>query len=208
MNPAANVSEPLLGVSSSVAPPRAATSPPSKRLTFAANLSVHTTWPPAVYDRRGEAATCSRLTPALAQRIKDELNNYKLQEMEVHQHSRIYTRESYSNALLCAFSQLTHPVWPGCRLLLLDIKHSSFSSPPLITSVGNPICRSVRDRATLIPCAIKDTAEPVENPISILFCLNTPSTLLPSTLCFLFMLQGFLSLHGRTAENGMQSSHS
>jgi hypothetical protein len=41
-----------------------------RRATFAQHLSVHTTWPPAIYDRRGELATCNRLTPALAQRIK------------------------------------------------------------------------------------------------------------------------------------------
>lgn len=95
MNANANSSEPLLSVGGK--PPmglRSATSPPSsKRLNFANNLSVHTTWPAGIYDRRGEAATCSRLTPALAQRIKDELNTYKLQEMEVHQSSRIYTRK-------------------------------------------------------------------------------------------------------------------
>lgn len=98
-HPGANRSEPLL--SSKGVPslgPRAVTMPSNKRLNFATNLSVHTTWPAAVYDRRGEAATCSRLTPALAQRIKDELNNYKLQEMDVHQQSRIYTRKSRSLA--------------------------------------------------------------------------------------------------------------
>lgn len=44
--------------------------PQNRRATFAQNLSVHSTWPPALYDRRGEPATCNRLTPTLAQRIK------------------------------------------------------------------------------------------------------------------------------------------
>ncbi|KAJ3011142.1 hypothetical protein NUW54_g2273 [Trametes sanguinea] len=55
---------------------------PTKRLAFAANLSVYDTFPATVYDRRSEPATWSRLTPALAQRIKEELNSYKMEEME------------------------------------------------------------------------------------------------------------------------------
>ncbi|KAG0142364.1 hypothetical protein CROQUDRAFT_673613 [Cronartium quercuum f. sp. fusiforme G11] len=55
-----------------------------RRATFAQNLSVHSTWPPAIYDRRGGPATCNRLTPNLAQRIKEELNAFKMDEMEVH----------------------------------------------------------------------------------------------------------------------------
>lgn len=68
---------------------RSATTPTSKRLMFAQNLSVYDTFPASVYDRRSEPATWSRLTPALAQRIKEELNSYKMEEMEVHSASRI-----------------------------------------------------------------------------------------------------------------------
>ena len=67
---------------------RSATTP-SKRLVFASNLSVYDTFSASVYDRRSEPATWSRLTPALAQRIKEELNSYKMEEMEVHAASRI-----------------------------------------------------------------------------------------------------------------------
>ncbi|KAF8060868.1 hypothetical protein FPV67DRAFT_1452935 [Lyophyllum atratum] len=70
---------------------RSATAP-SKRLAFANNLSVYDTFPASVYDRRSEPATWSRLTPALAQRIKEELNSYKMEEMEVHASSRIHTQ--------------------------------------------------------------------------------------------------------------------
>ncbi|KAI9599899.1 hypothetical protein KEM48_000006 [Puccinia striiformis f. sp. tritici PST-130] len=62
-----------------------------RRATFAQHLSVHTTWPPAIYDRRGELATCNRLTPTLAQRIKEEINAFKMEEMEVHHASRVHT---------------------------------------------------------------------------------------------------------------------
>lgn len=103
MNSNANVSEPLLAAHGKPSIGfRSVTSPPmTKRLNFATNLSIHTTWPAGIYDRRGDAATCSRLTPALAQRIKDELNTYKLQEMEVHQSSRIYTRELCCSLTFC-----------------------------------------------------------------------------------------------------------
>ena len=75
---------------------RSATAP-AKRLAFAANLSVYDTFPAAVYDRRSEPATWSRLTPALAQRIKEELNSYKMEEMEVHAASRVqYVARSFS----------------------------------------------------------------------------------------------------------------
>jgi len=87
-----NSSAPVLSAVFSPNPPtlahRSATAP-VKRLTFASNLSVYDTFPPSVYDRRSEPATWSRLTPALAQRIKEELNSYKMEEMEVHAASRI-----------------------------------------------------------------------------------------------------------------------
>ncbi|THV01230.1 hypothetical protein K435DRAFT_853944 [Dendrothele bispora CBS 962.96] len=89
-----NSSAPVLSTLGSTAPTlthRSATTP-SKRLAFANNLSVYDTFPPSMYDRRSEPATWSRLTPALAQRIKEELNSYKMEEMEVHAASRIHTQ--------------------------------------------------------------------------------------------------------------------
>ena len=52
-------------------------------------MATDEAWVGTVYDRRSEPATWSRLTPALAQRIKEELNSYKMEEMEVHASSRI-----------------------------------------------------------------------------------------------------------------------
>jgi hypothetical protein len=87
-----NSSAPALSQFASVAPPlahRAVTAQP-KKLSFATSLSVYDTFPPTAYDRRSEPGqTASRLTPALAQRIKEELNSFKMEEMEVHQASRI-----------------------------------------------------------------------------------------------------------------------
>ncbi|PPQ97657.1 hypothetical protein CVT26_002469 [Gymnopilus dilepis] len=97
-HPNFNSSAPALSLTSSgtsTHPPtlthRSATAP-VKKLTFATNLSVYDTFPSSVYDRRSEPATWSRLTPALAQRIKEELNSYKMEEMEVHAASRIHTQ--------------------------------------------------------------------------------------------------------------------
>lgn len=77
--------------------------------TFSPRIIFHDTWPPQEYDRRGDVATCNRLTPLLAQQIKEELNTFKMvglsihtlttrqytdretQEMEVHENSKIYT---------------------------------------------------------------------------------------------------------------------
>lgn len=90
-HPNLNSSAPVLSTVLSSPPTlahRSATSP-AKRLAFANNLSVYDTFPSSVYDRRSEPATWSRLTPALAQRIKEELNSFKMEEMEVHASSRI-----------------------------------------------------------------------------------------------------------------------
>ena len=46
--------------------------------TFSPRIVFYDTWPSQEYDRRGEIATCNRLTPLLAQQIKEELNNFKM----------------------------------------------------------------------------------------------------------------------------------
>lgn len=49
-----------------------------KTIVFSPRIQFHETWPSGEYDRRGEAATCNRLTPVLAQQIKEELNTFKM----------------------------------------------------------------------------------------------------------------------------------
>ncbi|KJZ72879.1 hypothetical protein HIM_07642 [Hirsutella minnesotensis 3608] len=61
-----------------------------RNATFSPRIVFHDTWPSQEYDRRGDIATCNRLTPMLAQQIKEELNTFKM-EMEVHENSKIYT---------------------------------------------------------------------------------------------------------------------
>lgn len=71
---------------------KGAPSPPMapKSLIFSPRIQLHETWTSGEYDRRGDVATCNRLTPLLAQQIKEELNNFKM-EMEVHETSKVYT---------------------------------------------------------------------------------------------------------------------
>ena len=49
-----------------------------RNATFSPRIQFHDTWPSGEYDRRGEIATCNRLTPMLAQQIKEEINNFKM----------------------------------------------------------------------------------------------------------------------------------
>jgi hypothetical protein len=63
------------------------------RIRFTTTLRVHNTFGSQDYDRRCDTqVTCQRLTPALALQIKQELNDFKLNEMKVHPTSRQYTQ--------------------------------------------------------------------------------------------------------------------
>jgi hypothetical protein len=50
----------------------------SRNISFSPLIQFHDTWTSGEYDRRGEIATCNRLTPMLAQQIKEELNTFKM----------------------------------------------------------------------------------------------------------------------------------
>ncbi len=71
---------------------------------------MYDTFSPLAYDRRSEPATCNQLTPALAQRIKEELNAYKMEEMEVHHSSR---------------AQLVTRIYSTCVVLINLLLHST-----------------------------------------------------------------------------------
>lgn len=49
-----------------------------RNISFSPRIQFHDTWPSQEYDRRGDIATCNRLTPMLAQQIKEELNTFKM----------------------------------------------------------------------------------------------------------------------------------
>jgi hypothetical protein len=55
-----------------------------RNISFSPRLQFHDTWPSGEYDRRGEIATCNRLTPMLAQQIKEELNTFKMVSTYIH----------------------------------------------------------------------------------------------------------------------------
>ncbi|KAF2010928.1 hypothetical protein BU24DRAFT_436283 [Aaosphaeria arxii CBS 175.79] len=59
-------------------------------ISFSPRIQFYDAWSASDYDRRGEIATCNRLTPMLAQQIKEELNTFKM-EMEVHELSKPHT---------------------------------------------------------------------------------------------------------------------
>ncbi|KAK5111465.1 hypothetical protein LTR62_004917 [Meristemomyces frigidus] len=50
----------------------------SRNISFSPRIQFHDVWSATEYDRRGEIATCNRLTPMLAQQIKEELNTFKM----------------------------------------------------------------------------------------------------------------------------------
>ena len=52
-----------------------------RNATFSPRIAFHETWHSQEYDRRGDIATCNRLTPMLAQQIKEELNSFKMVSM-------------------------------------------------------------------------------------------------------------------------------
>lgn len=49
-----------------------------RSISFSPRIQFHDVWSSSDYDRRGEIATCNRLTPMLAQQIKEELNTFKM----------------------------------------------------------------------------------------------------------------------------------
>lgn len=50
----------------------------ARNITFSPRIQFHDVWSSNEYDRRGDIATCNRLTPLLAQQIKEELNTLKM----------------------------------------------------------------------------------------------------------------------------------
>lgn len=50
----------------------------NRGIQFSPRIQFHDVWSSQEYDRRGDIATCNRLTPMLAQQIKEELNTFKM----------------------------------------------------------------------------------------------------------------------------------
>ncbi|CAI2187421.1 6656_t:CDS:2, partial [Funneliformis geosporum] len=88
LNSNASRSDPSLVVVRDIDVPPAPSTPSAKKLQFSSSILVHETWTRDDYDRRGDQSTCNKLTSILAQRIKQELNEYKISEMQVHEDSK------------------------------------------------------------------------------------------------------------------------
>ena len=50
----------------------------NRNISFSPRIQFYDAWSANDYDRRGDIATCNRLTPMLAQQIKEELNTFKM----------------------------------------------------------------------------------------------------------------------------------
>ena len=50
----------------------------SRNISFSPRIQFYDAWSSGDYDRRGDIATCNRLTPMLAQQIKEEINMLKM----------------------------------------------------------------------------------------------------------------------------------
>jgi hypothetical protein len=51
---------------------------PLRNISWNPKVQFFDVYPSNEYDRRGDIATCNRLTPMLAQQIKEELNSFKM----------------------------------------------------------------------------------------------------------------------------------
>ena len=65
---------------------------PGKSIVFSPRIQFHETWPSGEYDRRGDTATCNKLTPLLAQQIKEELNTFKM--VSISHHFRLHITDN------------------------------------------------------------------------------------------------------------------
>ena len=74
---------PKVGTQSTRSLPGTPKSTSSRNISFSPRLIFHDVWSASDYDRRGDIATCNRLTPMLAQQIKEELNTFKMVSFHV-----------------------------------------------------------------------------------------------------------------------------
>ena len=73
----------------------------ARNISFSPRIQFHDTWPPGEYDRRGEIATCNRLTPMLAQQIKEELNTFKMVCIHPANHELLLAHNTLGNGGSC-----------------------------------------------------------------------------------------------------------
>lgn len=76
----------------------------ARNISFSPRIQFHDTYASDFYDRRGEIATCNRLTPMLAQQIKEELNSFKMVGLML-----FMAVESVADALCRRWRSTRHP---------------------------------------------------------------------------------------------------
>lgn len=92
-----------------------------RNISFSPRIQFHDVWSATEYDRRGDIATCNRLTPMLAQQIKEELNTFKMVSLLLCALSRPQTDVScrkwkYTSCPRCTHTSFndTKPHEHGC----------------------------------------------------------------------------------------------
>lgn len=101
-----------------------------RNISWNPKVSFHDVHSPGEYDRRGDIATCNRLTPVLAQQIKEELNSFKM--------VRLNGRKNYVDA---DHANLLHRRWKFTRNL--NLTRTSFDDTTLtyhiLTTMTTPL---------------------------------------------------------------------
>lgn len=91
-----------------------------RNISFSPRIQFYDAWSASDYDRRGDIATCNRLTPMLAQQIKEELNSFKMvwpsfdMYVPVTNHaSRRWKYTSYPSLILISSNDYASIIWTG-----------------------------------------------------------------------------------------------
>lgn len=92
----------------------------ARNISFSPRIQFHDTFPSGEYDRRGEASTCNRLTPLLAQQIKEELNTFKMVSQPQSAEFAQFSFVSLSNPILSTGNGSSR-ILKGVHTLLLTL---------------------------------------------------------------------------------------
>ncbi|RCI14708.1 hypothetical protein L249_6456, partial [Ophiocordyceps polyrhachis-furcata BCC 54312] len=166
-------------------PPATPQGAAKRSATFSPRIVFYDTWPSQEYDRRGNIATCNRLTPMLAQQIKEELNTFKMLHGRAFYESigspkfvvapmvdqsefawRMLTRSLMPEAergRLLAYTPMLH-----ARLFATDDKYRRTHFQPTTR----------RDKDKEEEAWLDGNAALGDRPLFVQFCANEPDTLL------------------------------
>jgi hypothetical protein len=132
-----------------------------RNISFSPRIQFHDAWSPQDYDRRGDIATCNRLTPMLAQQIKEELNSFKMVRTSATSPSSEQMLTTQAGDGSSRALETTHP-------FLLMIMHPSF---------GHGVLANTSHRCT---CGLEPSAFTSCQLCSMFWLLRTCSSILAS----------------------------